>query len=339
MKITENQSLLSLNTFGLDVKSKWYLDATNVSELQSVITDSRFRGIRKMILGGGSNVLFKTDFDGLIIHNTISGIEIISEDDNFVFVKSGAGVVWNDLVQFAIQRNFPGLENLSLIPGSVGASPIQNIGAYGVEIKKTFHELTAVGLEDGKVRTFNSAECRFGYRDSIFKQEAKGKFAIVDVTFRLNKKEVLNTSYGAINDQLKLMNVTAPTIRDVSNAVIAIRQSKLPDPRIIGNAGSFFKNPEIPVSQFEELKTSYPDIVGYPSQSSKVKVAAGWLIEKAGWKGKRIGNVGMHEKQALVLVNHGGASGEELIAHALRVQQSVQENFGVHIEMEVNVVE
>lgn len=339
MKITENQSLKSFNTFGLDVSCRWFAEAGNVEELLNVISEPRFKDVRTMVLGGGSNVLFKNNFDGLIIHNNILGIDIIHEDEQFAMVKSGAGVVWNDLVQFAIQKNFPGLENLSLIPGNVGAAPIQNIGAYGVEIKKTFSELTAVTLNDGSIRTFSSEECRFGYRDSIFKQEAKNKYVIVDVTFKLDKKEVLNTTYGAINDQLKVMNVMNPTILDVSEAVIAIRRSKLPDPKQIGNAGSFFKNPEIAQRQYDELKNNFPDIVGYPTTPGKIKVAAGWLIEKAGWKGNRIGNVGMHEKQALVLVNYGSATGEELIAHARKVQESVRGKFGVVIEMEVNVIE
>jgi UDP-N-acetylmuramate dehydrogenase len=292
-----------------------------------------------MILGGGSNVLFKNDFDGLIIHNTIGGIDILREDENEALVRSGAGVVWHDFVKFTIANKFPGIENLSLIPGCVGAAPIQNIGAYGVEIKKTFHELTVVSIEDGSVRTIRAAECRFGYRDSIFKHEAKNKFVITDVTFRFDKQATLNTTYGAINDQLKVMSVEHPTIRDVSEAVIAIRRSKLPDPNEIGNAGSFFKNPEIPTGQFDELKNKYSDIVGYPASPGHTKVAAGWLIEKAGWKGKRIGNVGMHAKQALVLVNYGNATGEELVTHALNVQRSVKEIFGVEVEMEVNIIE
>jgi UDP-N-acetylmuramate dehydrogenase len=338
MKIVENQSLKIYNTFGLDIKSKWFTEVFSTDELKTLLTDSRFRNTPIMILGGGSNVLFKKDFDGLIIHNNIDGIEILREDYDHALVRSGAGVVWNDFVQYTISKNFPGLENLSLIPGFVGAAPIQNIGAYGVEIKKTFHELTAISIADGSTHRFDSVKCRFGYRDSIFKREAKNKFVITDVTFRLDKNAKLNTTYGAINEQLRIMHVENPAIRDVSDAVIAIRQSKLPDPKQIGNAGSFFKNPEIPAEQFSELKNKHADIVGYPASPGQTKVAAGWLIEKAGWKGKRIGNVGMHEKQALVLVNYGNATGEELVAHALRVQQSVREIFGVEIEMEVNIV-
>jgi UDP-N-acetylmuramate dehydrogenase len=338
MQVRENYSLKSLNTFGLNINCRWFAEITHPDELTSLISDRKFSGVRKMILGGGSNVLFSGDFDGLIIHNNIGSIEIIEEDGGMVMLKSGAGVVWNDFVQFAIAHNFPGLENLSLIPGSVGAAPIQNIGAYGVEIKNTFHQLTAINLESGKKETFTLEQCRFGYRDSIFKNEAKNKYAITDVTFRLNKSEPVNTSYGAINEQLAKMNISSPTIRDVSEAVIAIRQSKLPDPKKIGNAGSFFKNPEIPLQQFEDLKSQYPELSGYPSANNMIKIAAGWLIEKAGWKGRRMGNVGMHEKQALVLVNYGGATGAELIEHAHKVQSDVLDKFGVKIEMEVNLV-
>jgi UDP-N-acetylmuramate dehydrogenase len=338
MEIIENQSLKSFNTFGLEVSCRWFVEANSISELKEILSDKRFKNIPLMVLGGGSNVLFRNNFDGLVIHNIIDGIKVIEEDDQHVFIKSGAGVVWNDLVQYTIGKNYPGLENLSLIPGSVGAAPIQNIGAYGVEMKRTFYELTAYKIEDGTIHRFDSAECKFGYRDSIFKREAKNKFIITDVTFRLEKQNNVNTTYGAIKDQLNSMHIDHPTIRDVSEAVIAIRRSKLPDPKEIGNAGSFFKNPEIPEEQFEDLKKKYNDIVGYPASPNKIKVAAGWLIEKAGWKGKRIGNVGMHEKQALVLVNYGNATGDELVSHALKVQGSVREMFGVEIEMEVNVI-
>lgn len=291
-----------------------------------------------MVLGGGSNVLFTNNYDGLIIRNRIENTNILFENEEYVDVKVGAGMNWHSFVLYTIEKNYPGLENLSLIPGCVGAAPIQNIGAYGVEIKNTFLELEAINIEDGSMRTFSNQECRFGYRDSIFKNEARNKFIIVSVTFRLNKKTKANTSYGAINDQLKVMNIDQPTIRDISNAVIAIRQSKLPDPKVIGNAGSFFKNPEIQLKQYEILKEKFPAIVGYPSAENKIKLAAGWLIEQCDWKGKRIGNTGMHEKQALVLVNYGQATGEELLSHAKKVQQSVREKFGVELEMEVNIV-
>jgi UDP-N-acetylmuramate dehydrogenase len=338
MNVGENYSLKSLNTFGLDVKARWFAEVNDLHELQTIIDDKRFASIQKMILGGGSNVLFTHDFNGLIIHNRIEGIDVLSDTANEAIVKAGGGLTWHSFVLFAIDHNYPGIENLSLIPGSVGAAPIQNIGAYGVELKKTFLELQAIDLRTGQLKIFKAEECRFGYRDSIFKHEAKNKYAITNVTFRFNKNEQPNTSYGAIEEELKNKNITSPTIRDVSNAVIAIRQSKLPDPKVIGNAGSFFKNPEIPNSQFEKLKQTFPTISGYPAHDNKIKIASGWLIEQCGWKGKRIGETGMHAKQALVLVNYGNATGEELIAHAKNVQSSVKEKFGVELEMEVNII-
>ena len=338
MKVLENYSLKNYNTFGLDVKARWYAEITNTEDLQLLLKNPEFNTTPKMILGGGSNILFTKDYEGLIIRNRIEFIKKLSEDENQVSIKVGAGMNWHSFVLYTIDQNYPGLENLSLIPGCVGATPIQNIGAYGVEVKHTFHELNAVNLSDGSLQTFKAEECDFGYRDSIFKQTAKNKYAIVDVTFHFNKNNSLNTSYGAIEDQLKIMNITNPGIRDISNAVIAIRKSKLPDPEIIGNAGSFFKNPEIPEDLFKNLEQKFPGIVGHQSVNGKIKLAAGWLIEQCGWKGKRIGNTGMHERQALVLVNYGGATGKELIDHALRVKESVLEKFGVELEMEVNII-
>ena len=338
MKVLENYSLKTLNTFGLDIKTRWFAEINSVESLQALLKDQRFQSIPKMILGGGSNILFKDDFDGLIIHNRIDFVKIISEDENCIFISAGAGMTWHSFVLYTIDHNYPGLENLSLIPGCVGAAPIQNIGAYGVEIKNTFHQLNALNMTDGSLRTFTAEDCRFGYRDSIFKQEERNRYVIVDVTFRLSKNASLNTTYGTIEEQLKIMNISHPTIRDISNAVIAIRKSKLPDPEIIGNAGSFFKNPEVPIHFYNKLKENYPAIVGYPSSSGNYKLAAGWLIEQCGWKGKRIANTGMHERQALVLINYGGATGKELIAHAELVQKSVLEKFGVDLEMEVNII-
>ena len=338
MNISENYSLKSLNTFGLDVKARWFTEINDLESLQNLLTDKRFTNTRKFILGGGSNILFTDDFDGLVIRNKIEFVTKLSEDEQIVLLKAGAGMNWHSFVLHTIDLNYPGLENLSLIPGCIGAAPIQNIGAYGMELKNTFYELNAVSLDDGSQRIFSAAECRFGYRDSIFKQEAKNRYAIVHVTFRFDKRASLNTSYGAIEDHLKLMNVQNPSIRDVSNAVIAIRKNKLPDPAVIGNAGSFFKNPEISTEHFNQLKNTFSDIAGHPTSNGKIKVAAGWLIEKCGWKGKRIENTGMHEKQALVLVNYGNASGKELIEHAKRVQKSVFELFEIVLEMEVNIV-
>ena len=338
MKVLENYSLKTLNTFGLDIKTRWFAEINSVESLQALLKDQRFQSVPKMILGGGSNILFKDDFDGLIIHNRIDFVKIISEDENYIIISAGAGMSWHSFVLYTIDHNYPGLENLSLIPGCVGAAPIQNIGAYGVEIKNTFHQLNALNMTDGSLRTFTAEDCRFGYRDSIFKQEERNRYVIVDVTFRLTKNASLNTTYGTIEEQLKIMNISHPTIRDISNAVIAIRKSKLPDPEIIGNAGSFFKNPKVPIHFYNNLKENYPAIVGYPSSSGNYKLAAGWLIEQCGWKGKRIANTGMHERQALVLINYGGATGKELIAHAELVQKSVLEKFGVDLEMEVNII-
>lgn len=338
MKIDKKYSLKSLNTFGLDVNADAYCRVSSVAELKELVAQPEIQSLPKLILGGGSNMLFTNDFHGLIIHNSIEGICIEREDNDEVLICAGGGVNWHQFVLHCVDHGFGGIENLSLIPGCVGAAPIQNIGAYGVEIKDTFHQLTAVDLKVGSVHKFTNEQCRFGYRDSIFKREAKNRFMIVDVTFRLKKNPVINTSYGAITQQLTEMGIDKPTMKDVSNAVIAIRQSKLPDPKEIGNAGSFFKNPEIPIDQFDTLKKAHADIVGYPTSHGGMKVAAGWLIEKSGWKGKRVGNVGMHAKQALVLVNYGGATGAELIDHAKRVQASVKEQFAVELEMEVNII-
>ncbi len=338
MEVIQNYSLRSLNTFGLEAKAYMYAEIKSIEELRELLNASAYKSARKMILGGGSNILFADDFDGLLIRNCIQHVRKIAEDNQSVLIEVGAGMNWHEFVLHTIKEGYPGLENLSLIPGCVGAAPIQNIGAYGVEMKSTFHQLSAVDLATAETKIFNKEECHFGYRDSIFKQEAKNKYAIVSVTFRFDKIAGLNTTYGAIEEQLKKMNVITATIKDVSDAVIAIRRSKLPDPLVIGNAGSFFKNPEIENLTFIKLQENFPQIIGHPSATGKTKLAAGWMIEKCGWKGKRIGNVGMHEKQALVLVNYGNATGQELITHAERVRDSVAERFGVVLEMEVNVV-
>ncbi|MBL0063440.1 MAG: UDP-N-acetylmuramate dehydrogenase [Bacteroidetes bacterium] len=338
MKIQEKVSLRPYNTFGLEVNAARFVEVSSLAELRELILDPALKSLPKFILGGGSNILFTQDFNGLIIRNRIRGIEITNESEEYARVKAGAGEVWHSFVLWTLDHNLAGLENLSLIPGSVGAAPIQNIGAYGVEIKDTFYELEAMSLEDGSLTTFSREECKFGYRDSIFKREAKNKFVIVSVTFQLSKKPALNTSYGAIEQELKAMNVQNAGIREISQAVINIRSSKLPDPAKIGNAGSFFKNPEVEISIFEKLKSEYPDLVGYKTGNNKMKLAAGWLIEQCGWKGKVSGHVGMHKQQALVLVNYGGATGSELIQHARTVQSSVREKFGVELEMEVNIL-
>jgi UDP-N-acetylmuramate dehydrogenase len=333
-----NHSLRGLNTFGIDVSALYYTEFQTVTELQEILNQPEIRSADKLVLGGGSNILFTGNYNGAVLLNRISGINVQDETEDDALVSAGAGENWHSFVLKTMELNLGGLENLSLIPGCVGAAPIQNIGAYGVEIKDTFHSLEAFKISDCTVRTFSKNECAFGYRDSIFKNDAKGKYIITSVTFRLSKKPVLHLNYGAIKQELVKMNINDPTIRDVSNAVIAIRQSKLPDPKVIGNAGSFFKNPEVNNSVVETIRLHHPEVVAYPVSDHSSKLAAGWLIEQCGWKGKRIGNVGMHEKQALVLVNYGNATGMELVDHAKRVQQSVKETFGVHLEMEVNII-
>jgi len=290
------------------------------------------------ILGGGTNILLMSEISRPVIKVEIKGREVIHDEGDQIVIRVGGGENWHAIVEWTLQQGFYGLENLSLIPGTVGAAPVQNIGAYGVELKDVFHELEAVDLHGGNVKVFSHEECRFGYRDSIFKQEAKNKYVITSVTFRLDKIHKLNTTYGAIEEELKSMGISKPTINDVSNAVINIRRSKLPDPAEFGNAGSFFKNPEIPLEDYNVLKKAYPDLVAYKTGENKMKLAAGWLIEQCGWKGKIVGNVGMHRKQALVLVNYGNAGGEELISHARKVQKSIEDKFGVLLEMEVNII-
>ena len=338
MQIQKDYSLRQLNTFGLNVSAKIFAEIFSEDDLMALISDRQFANENKFVLGGGSNILFTHDLNAFCILNHIRGIKKLKEDEEHVWISSGAGEVWHDLVMYCVNNNYGGIENLSLIPGSAGAAPIQNIGAYGVELKETFQELEAIDLLTGEKKIFTLADCNFGYRDSVFKRVQKNKFIITSVTLRLNKQHHVNTSYGAIEQELKAMNINAPDIKSVSQAVMNIRRSKLPDPAVIGNCGSFFKNPEVAEAKFLELKKNYPDITAYPVSSGKMKLAAGWLIEQCGWKGKRIGNVGMHAKQALVLVNSGDATGEELFAHAKKVQLSVKEKFDVLLEMEVNIL-
>jgi|SRR5690606_21117122 UDP-N-acetylmuramate dehydrogenase len=338
INILENYALKPLNTFGLDVKASYFVAIHSVEELRTVLADPIYGQLPRLVLGGGSNLLFTKDFEGIIIKMDIRGIEKVKENDQHVWLKVGAGENWHQFVLYCIEHNYAGLENLSLIPGTVGAAPMQNIGAYGVEIKDVFEVLEAVKIEDGSVRTFTNEECQFGYRYSIFKQEAKDQYIIVSATFRLNKQPVFNTSYGAIQETLEKFQVKDLSIKAVSDAVIHIRQSKLPDPEKIGNAGSFFKNPSIEADLFAQLKEAYPTIPGYEQEDGWVKVPAGWLIEQCGWKGKTVGNAGVHARQALVLVNRGNAQGEEIWQLAKAVQASVNEKFGIVLSPEVNIV-
>ncbi len=334
MELKRNFSLKNLNTFGIGARAGQFVAVSTVDELRQALSQN----ISPVhILGGGSNILLTGDLPGLVIKNETGGIEIVSEDAEGSIVAAGGGVNWHQLVLWAIDRNLGGIENLSLIPGCAGAAPIQNIGAYGVELKDVFHHLEAVELATGEPHIFNHGECRFGYRDSVFKNEFKGKFCITKIFLRLSKKPVLNTSYGDIARTLAESGIEKPTIRDVSNAVIHIRQSKLPDPAEIGNAGSFFKNPEIEAAQFQRLQAEFPNIVHYDLPDGRVKIPAGWLIEQDGWKGKRFGDAGCHARQALVLVNYGGASGAEILDLAKKIQASVEEKFGICLTPEVNV--
>jgi UDP-N-acetylmuramate dehydrogenase len=338
MNILQNHSLKPYNTFGLEATARYFVEVKTVDELQEVLQHEELKGLPRFILGGGSNILLTNNFDGLVIKNSIKGMELLREDDKHVWLKVGSGEVWHELVMYTINQGWGGIENLSLIPGQVGAAPMQNIGAYGVELEATFDSLYAVNMQTTEVRTFAKDECHFGYRESVFKTKLKGQYCIVSVTFRLNKQPTFNISYGDIKRILDDMQIWEPTVKSVSDAVIKIRQSKLPDPKVLGNSGSFFKNPEIPKEQFDALQQYFPLIPSYPTPSGLVKVPAGWLIEQAGWKGKRVGNTGSHAQQALVLVNYGGATGQEIYQLALDIQASVKEKFGITIVPEVNVV-
>ncbi|MEM8527563.1 MAG: UDP-N-acetylmuramate dehydrogenase [Bacteroidota bacterium] len=338
MLLKQNFSLKEYNTFGIDVVAASFVAIHSVEELQQILLKNN-DSEKIMILGGGSNMLLTKDLDRLVVHNQIKGFEIVAEEKDHSIVAVGGGENWHEFVLMCVENDLGGVENLSLIPGTVGAAPIQNIGAYGVELKDVFERLEAVELSTGKVYTFDKTACQFGYRDSVFKRDLKGKFCITKVYFRLSKQQhQLNTSYGAIAQVLDDKNINSPSIKDISDAVIEIRQSKLPDPKVLGNSGSFFKNPEIPLAQFEDLQQRFPEIVHYSLPNGKVKVPAGWLIEQCGWKGKRIGNTGAYEKQALVLVNYGGATGEEVFLLAKEIAASVKSKFGITITPEVNVL-
>jgi UDP-N-acetylmuramate dehydrogenase len=336
MSWTENGSLKKYNTFGIDASARRLAGFADPGELVALLEQSQ---PPLLVLGGGSNILLTKDFDGTVLLNGIKGIDLVDEDERYLYVQAGAGEVWHEFVQHAIARDWAGVENLSLIPGSVGAAPMQNIGAYGVELKDVFHQLEAYDLEKNNVRLFTLNDCRFGYRESIFKHEYKNRFIILNVTFRLHRTPVFHTGYGAIRDELAKTDPDELTIKAISDAVIRIRTSKLPDPAQIGNAGSFFKNPTIPNGQYNNLKEKFPAIVGYPDAEKAVtKLAAGWLIEQCGWKDYRRGDAGVHAQQALVLVNYGHATGREIYDLSEDILRSVQEKFGVTLEREVNII-
>jgi UDP-N-acetylmuramate dehydrogenase len=336
--IQQNISLKPFHTFGMDVKASRFAAFKTTEELQGILAEEAASSERILVLGGGSNILFCSDFEGLVLKNEIEGIEVVMETDEHYFVKAGAGVNWHQFVLYCVHHGYAGVENLALIPGSVGASPIQNIGAYGVELKDVFYELEAMRIADGEMVVMKKADCLFGYRDSIFKRSYQNKFVITSVTFLLHKKPVLNTTYGAINEELREMGVSNPLLNDIAQAVMNIRNSKLPDPTKIGNAGSFFKNPEITQTHYHQLKLQYPNLSGYPTSANKMKIAAGWLIEQCGWKGFRKGDAGCYQKQALVLVNYGKASGGEILQLSHEIVSSVFEKFGIMLEREVNVM-
>lgn len=342
MKIYENYSLKKYNTFGVDVAARYFAEVSTVEELIELLKTTHDHGVlnsKPLFLGGGSNVLFTKDYDGFVIKLNLRGISERVLNENEVLVTAMAGENWHEFVMFCLQSGYGGIENLSLIPGNVGTSPMQNIGAYGVEIKDVFENCKVLNLETLETEYFDNAECKFAYRDSIFKNEGKGKYFILEVTFRLTtQNHKIRVDYGAIKDEFARHHVTSPTIQEVSDAVISIRQSKLPDPKVLGNAGSFFKNPTISKSAFEALQKKFPEIAGYAA-GEWVKVPAGWLIEQCGWKGKQIGNVASHHLQALVIVNKTGqAGGAEIFEFSQKIIDSVEDKFGITLEREVNII-
>ena len=338
MNIIENYPLLKLNTFGIDIKAKYFTSINTINELIEVTKTNVFKDLELLILGGGSNILFTKDFDGLVILNNIKGKEIIDQNQQSIFLKIGAGENWHELVMYCVDNGWGGIENLSLIPGNTGTAPMQNIGAYGVEIKETFIELEALEISSGKIVKFNNSDCEFGYRESVFKNKMKNQYIILNITLELKKNPVLNINYGDVKAILESQNIKNPGIKEVSNAIISIRQSKLPDPKKIGNSGSFFKNPIVSLNQLELIKKKYPNVVNYEINENEFKIAAGWLIERAGWKGKKFNNYGIHEKQALVLVNYGLANGMEIFELSEKIILDIKDKFGIKLEREVNII-
>ncbi len=337
MTIQNNFSLKKYNTFGIEAKAKQFIAVHSLEDLKTVLQEHQSE--QKFILGGGSNMLLTQDINALVIHIDLKGKKVLKEEDDFVWVESQAGENWHEFVLWTIDQNFGGLENMSLIPGNVGTTPVQNIGAYGTEIKDTFVSCDSMTIATQEMKTFDKEDCHFGYRESIFKHEAKDQFIITSVIFKLTKhNHKINTSYGDITKELEKQNVSTPTLKDVSNAVIAIRQSKLPDPKELGNSGSFFKNPIISKEQYEKVHALHPEMPHYVISETEVKVPAGWLIERAGFRGKRFGDAGIHKNQALVLVNYGNATGQEILAVSRDIQATILREFGIVIEAEVNVV-
>jgi len=333
LNIQQNISLKHYNTFGIQANAKRFVSVNSVKELLEIITLEK----DIFLLGGGSNMLLTSDIEKLVLHLNLKGIIVNDTEKDIVYVTAEAGEDWNEFVLWCVSQNYGGLENLSLIPGNVGTSPIQNIGAYGVEIKDTFHQLEALEIKTGKTKIFNNKECQFGYRNSIFKNELKGKYIITNVTFKLTKKNhSTNISYGVIKSLLT--DIENPSIKEISNAVISIRESKLPDPKKIGNSGSFFKNPVITKTVLKKIQLNYPDIPHYIINENEIKIPAGWLVEQCGFKGKRFGDAGVHEKQALVLVNYNNATGKEIYELAKKIQSTIKDEFNILLEIEVNII-
>lgn len=336
--LQENVSLLPYNTFGIDAKCRWLLEVNSEQSLIEFLADNESSAYSRMVLGGGSNVLFTGDFDGLVLKNQIMGIELVEEDDNSLVLRIGAGENWHELVEYTLQRNWAGLENLSLIPGNVGAAPIQNIGAYGVELESVFVKLEAIHLESGQTRIFNHAQCDFGYRSSFFKKAGKNKYMISRVWLRLSKEAQPNLSYPSLKSAVDQAGIINPSIQDISHLVCEVRRSKLPDPEVLGNAGSFFKNPVIDQEHFLRLQADAPQIPHYPQSQKMVKIPAAWLIQQCGWKGYKQNGYGVHERQALVLVNYEHSKGEDILRLSQRIQESVFKKFAISLEREVNVI-
>jgi UDP-N-acetylmuramate dehydrogenase len=338
MKILNDHSLQDLNTFKINVKAKYFAEIVSIQELLELLADNNFRNEKKFVLGGGSNILFTKNFNGLVIKNSIPGVKVIEENNDSVLIQAGAGVNWDDLVQFCVDKNYGGIENLSFIPGRVGAAPIQNIGAYGQELSDTFQLLEAVSINSRELKNFDKDDCRFAYRTSIFKEELKNEFILTSVKLKLHKNPAVKTDYGEIRQYLEKEKISSPTINDIRKIIILIRKSKLPDPIVIGNAGSFFKNPVVDKKRFEIIKAEHNDVAAFKVDENSVKIAAGWLIEKCGWKGKRVGTVGTYPKHSLIIVNHDDATGAEVFEFAMRIKEEVESKFGIILEEEVNII-
>lgn len=335
MNIQSDFSLKTYNTFGIEAKAKEFTSVQNIKELIDVLKLNK----DIFVLGGGSNMLLTQNINKLVVHVDLKGISIVKESEDYVWIKANAGENWHEFILWCIEHNYGGIENLSLIPGNVGTTPIQNIGAYGVEIKDVFSSCEAISINNQSITTFEKEDCNFGYRESVFKNELKNQYIITSVVFKLTKKNhKTNSSYGAIEAELAQNNITNPSIKDISNAVIAIRKSKLPDPKVLGNSGSFFKNPIVPIETYKKAVLQYPEMPHYVVSDTEVKVPAGWLIEQAGFKGKRFGDAGIHEKQALVLVNYGNATGQEIVELSKHIQKTILDKYGISIEAEVNII-